>query len=53
MPYVTPYAPGETRLLTLTNNANVPGELRIVRKFLTVDWERVWKTFMPVGFLTQ
>jgi hypothetical protein len=51
MPYVTQYAPGETRqkfkrriygvFLTLTNNASVTGELRIVRKFPGVDWERI------------
>jgi len=59
MAYVTPYAPGETRqkfkrriykvLLTLTNNANVPSELRIVRKFLGVEWERVWKNLHASG----
>jgi len=53
MTYMTSFAPGETRqkfkrrvqdvLLTMTNNASAPGELRLVRKFPRVNWKLVWK----------
>ena len=59
MAYVTPYAPGETRqkfkrrvyevLFGLTTNVSATGELRIVRKFSCVDWERVWKNLQASG----
>jgi len=63
MAYVSPYSPGETRqtfkrrvydvLLRMTNNASVPGELRIVCKFPGDDWKAYGKTYKPAAFLTQ
>jgi hypothetical protein len=59
MAYATPYVPGETlqklmprvydMLFRLTNNASAPGELRIVRKFFSIDWEPVWKNLHASG----
>jgi len=59
MAYATPYAPGGKRqkfrrrvydlLLRMTNNASAPGELRIVKKFPGIDWERVWKNLHASG----
>ena len=54
MAYVSPSRQvKQGNVLRMTNNASVPGEPRIVRKFPGDDWKAYGKTYKPAAFLTQ